>query len=83
MKDDISLNTLVVSSVIALCTWALKGGVTALVKALWQNMAKMALLEAKIDTVVKIVDDVPKIQKDVNEAFRRLRDIEDIPKNQN
>lgn len=77
MNNDISLNTLIVSAVIAAATWALKGGIIQLIKALLANQVKMISLENQIEKVIGIIDEVPKIKLDLNASYKRIRILEE------
>lgn len=83
MTNDLSANTILISTVVGLCAYFLKAGVSflaskigLLIEALWKNQASMVLLDAKIKEVIDIVNDVPKVKSDLNVYYKRLRFIE-------
>ncbi len=80
MTTDLSLNTLVISAVIALVGWGLKGvmvflGETCkkLIEALWKTMAKVEVLDSKITDLIQTVGDVQKMKGDVNGLYTELK----------
>ncbi len=80
MTNDLSANTIIISAVVGLCMYFLKGAITflaakigLLIEALWKNQASMVLLEAKIKEIIDIVNDVPKLKTDLNSYYARLR----------
>ena len=55
--------------------WALKTAIGSLLTALATARADIELLDAKLGRVIEIVEDVPKLKKDMNEHFKRLREL--------
>lgn len=83
MTNDISANTVIISAVIGVCAYLLRGGVnylasriSLLIEALWKNQAAMVLLDAKVKEVISVVNDMPKLKADLNTYYKRLRLIE-------
>ena len=84
LQTDISLNTLIISLVVALVGWALKGALWAtgeackkLIETLLTTMAKVEVLDAKLLDLIKTVGDVQKIRTDLNSFYTRLKELED------
>jgi hypothetical protein len=81
---DLSLNTLIISGVVALVGYALKGAMWALgeicknlISTLVNTIAKVELLDAKVSQVIEAVGDVHKIRSDLNGFYSRLKSIEE------
>jgi hypothetical protein len=80
---DLSLNTLIVSGVVAMVGWSLRGltwmfveAVQKLIKTLIETIARVEVLNAKMDVLTKAVGDVQRIRDDLNGFYDRLRKIE-------
>lgn len=80
---DLSLNTLIVSGVIATVglllragLWALIEGGKALVNKLVETIAKVEILTKQMDELTKAVGDVQKMRTDVNGYYERLKKLE-------
>jgi hypothetical protein len=77
MTNDLSLNTLVLSIVIGLVGWGLKETAKALITVLIENLARMKLLEEKMNEVLKTVSDIQELEFKLNGFVLRLEAIED------
>lgn len=80
---DLSLNTLIISGVVALVGWGLKGVAWALIEAIKQlvstlvtTIAKVEILDAKMGELTHAVGDIQKMRTDINEYYKRLRALE-------
>lgn len=87
---DLSLNTLVVSGVIALVglglravAWALIEAGKALINKLVETIAKVEILTKQMDELTRAVGDVQKMRTDVNAYYERLKQLEVTFKNRN
>lgn len=83
ITNDLSLNTLIVSSVVALVGWGLKGAAWALTEAIKAAVAHVIRLIAKIETfdsklgdLTRAVGDVEKMRRDINEYYKQFRLLE-------
>lgn len=81
---DLSLNTLIISGVVILVGWGLKGAMWALgeacknlVTTLISTMAKVELLDSKVTELINAVGDVHKIRHDLNGFYSRLKELEE------
>lgn len=80
---DLSLNTLIISGVILLSGYLVKGaawllveGMKTLVKKLVETIGKVEVLSSKMDTLTQAVGDVTKIRSDLNSYYERLKQVE-------
>lgn len=80
---DLSLNTLIITVVILISGYLVKGaawmlveGMKTLVKKLVETIAKVEVLSSKMDTLTQAVGDVQKIRSDLNAYFERLKLVE-------
>jgi hypothetical protein len=76
---DVVISTMIVSAVVALVGWFLKGGISLLVDAikaliakLTETIARVEVLDSKLGVVTEAIGDVQKIRYDVNGLYRRL-----------
>lgn len=80
IQNDLSLSTLVISSVstivIALVGWGLKESIKTLISTLLKTMAQVSVLDAKLVEVIKAQNEFPKMKQDLNAYFERLKKIE-------
>ncbi len=82
-SNDLSLSTLIISTVVALVGWGLKGvgallmdAIKNLITKLIETIAKVELLDAKLSDVIKTVGDVEKMRDDINAYYKRLKELE-------
>ncbi len=82
MTNDVSVNTLIISSVVALTGWALKGiGVLIvdtckkLIETLLRTITKVEVLESKINVILEMQGDVQKLKFDVTQAHNFIREL--------
>ena len=87
---DISPDTLMVSLVIAAVGWLLKNGlvllkeaVGSLIKTLIETMAEVSSFRNDLKDIKEIMGQVPKLQADMNEYYRRLKAFEEQLKPKN
>lgn len=84
IENDLSLNTLIVSGVIAVVGWALKktlsflcgllvDSIKSLIKKLTETMTRMEMLSAKVDVLTVAVGDHEKLRKDIEIYFTELK----------
>lgn len=80
---DLSLNTLIISGVILLSGYLVKGaawllveGMKTLIKKLVETIGKVEVLSSKMDTLTHAVGDVQKIRSDLNSYYERLKQVE-------
>ena len=80
---DLSLNTLIVSGVILISGYVIKGaawllieGMKTLIKKLVETIGKVEVLNSKMDTLTQAVGDVQKIRSDLNSYYERLKQVE-------
>ncbi len=85
--NDLSLNTLIISGVVAVVGYLLKGVLWALgevcktlIETLLKTMAKVEVLDTQLSKVIEAVGDVQKIRTDLNGFYARLKVLEDKPK---
>ena len=71
------LDTLIVAGTIALAAWALKETVKTLINTLIKTMAKVDMLDNKLNELNHAANEVPRLRSDVNDHNRRLIKIED------
>lgn len=78
---EFSLNTIIISGVVALVGWGLKGAAWALgetckrlIEKLIQTITKVEVLESKINDVLAMRADVDKLKYDVNNLYAKLRE---------
>lgn len=88
IENDLSLNTIIISGVVALVGYGLKSvgkalidAIIDLVKHLVSTTAKVQMLEAKLSELIRAVGDVEKIRTDLNRAFSRIKELDDKFKN--
>lgn len=84
IASDVSINTLIISGVVALVGYALKGALWAtgaackkLTETLISTIADVKVLDAKLADLIQTVGDVQKIKTDLNMLYGRLKDLED------
>jgi phosphopentomutase len=81
IQNDLSLSTILISSVsvgaIGLVGWALKETAKTLISTLIKTMARVEMLDGKIADILKQTGAFPKMQQDLNEYYKRLKEIED------
>ena len=84
IEQDVSISTFLISGVIAIVGWALRGGIKLLiaaiqllVKKMVETISKVDLLDAKIADILKTMGDVEKTKRDLNEYYKRLKTLED------
>lgn len=77
IQNDLSLSTLVISGVVALCAWGLKETGRTLITTLIKTIAKVEMLDAKLVDVLKLTGHFPKMQSDLNEYYSRLKKLEE------
>lgn len=84
IHNDVSLNTLIVSLVVAIAGWALKGAMWALgeacknlVQHLVKTLVKVESLDNKVGELIQAVGDIQKIRTDLNGFYERLKKLED------
>ena len=80
---DLSLNTLIMSAVILIAGWLLKAAawaviesIKALVTKLVETIAKVEILDAKMSELTRAVGEHQKLKTDVDQFFKRLRNLE-------
>ncbi len=81
---DVSVNTLIISGVVGLCTFLMKGTGHALVTlgkelvmTLTRTIVKVETLDKELTKLIAAVGDVQKIRSDLNEFYARLKKLED------
>ena len=84
MENDISMSTVLISSAVALASWALRGSfkllisaIQMLVKKMIETISRVDLLDAKITDILRTIGDVEKSKRDINEGFVRIKKLED------
>ncbi len=84
LDNDISLSTLVMSGVVAVVGWLLRGGmkllvlaIQTLVKKMVETISKVDLLDAKIADILKTIGDHEKMKTDINAFYARLKKLEE------
>lgn len=82
--NDISLSTLFLSGVVALCALGLRGAIwglaevcKALIVKLIETMSRVDLLDQKFKDLLEVIGDVQKIRYDLNGFYSRLKKLED------
>lgn len=82
--NDISLNTLFISGVVAITGLALRGAVwglaeicKTLIVKLIETMSRVDLLDQKFKDLLEVIGDVQKIRYDLNGFYSRLKKLED------
>lgn len=82
---DLSLNTIIISVVVAIVGWLLKGVAWALaevckqlIETLIRTMSKVEVLESKINDILAMRGDVERIKTDLNTAFGKIRELEKV-----
>lgn len=80
---DVSINTFIISVVVALVGYGLKAALWALgevgknlISTLITTMGKVEALEADLTKLIAAVGDVQKIRSDLNEFYSRLKKLE-------
>ncbi len=81
---DVSLNTLIITAVVGLVGWGLKGVAWALMETcktlivtLTRTILKVEGLEKQIHQLVEAVGDIQRIRSDLNGFYARLKRCED------
>lgn len=81
VNADLSLNTIVISAVVGLVGWALKGTAWALgetckqlIETLIKTITKVEVLESKITAVLAMRAEVDKLKYDVNNLYAKVRE---------
>lgn len=90
MTSDVSLNTLIISGVVALVGYGLKGVGGALIEAikklithLIQTTAEVQMLKAQLSELIAAVGDIQKLRGDLTKGFERIKALEEKYKNLN
>lgn len=81
---DLSLNTLIISIVVGIAGFALKGALWAvgeickrLIEKLIETISRVEVLDTKMTDLITAVGDVQKIRTDLNGFYARLKELED------
>lgn len=81
---DVSLNTLIISAVVGLVGWGLKGVAWALgetckklIVTLTTTIVKVEMLEKDLAKVTEAIGEVQRIRTDLNSFYGRLKEVED------
>lgn len=90
IENDLSLNTIIISGVVALVGYGLKSvgkalidAIMNLVKHLVTTTTKVQILEEKLSALIQTISEFEKMKLDVNRAFARIKEIDDKLKNPN
>lgn len=85
MTNDLSLNTLIISGVVAVVGYLLKSVGAALLEAikslivhLVENVAEVKGLKRDLVELIQAVGDIQKIRYDLNNSFARIKQIDVI-----
>jgi len=80
IENDLSLNTVIVSAMIAGGAWVLRNGVTLLIESIKlgikyaaELIGKMQVLDSKMTDFLNRTNDHEKLRADVNEYYKQLR----------
>lgn len=81
---DVSMNTLIISAVVAGVGYALKGAAKMLgtvcrelILKLVETISKVEAMDRDLKKVIEAVGDVQKIRTDLNGFYSRLKEVED------
>lgn len=82
-KADLSLNTLIITVVLGLVGWGIKGVAWALaetckqlIQTLLRTITKVEVLESKIVEVLALRSEVDKIKFDLNNLYAKVKEIQ-------
>ena len=73
----VSIDTIILSMVVAVVGWLLKEVATGLIKALIDTMAEVRSFRNDIQDMKALLSLFPKMQQDLNEYYKRLKATED------
>lgn len=83
IQFDLSLNTLVISIVVAVTGWLLKGvawliieGMKSLVQHLVDTQAQLLTFKSQLEQILGAMASFEKMKADLNGLFGRVRDLE-------
>lgn len=84
VTNDVSINSILITGAIAVAGYLLRGGakllvlaIETLVKKLVETIAKVETLDANIKHIFEVLATVEKNKNDLNEYFKRLKNLED------
>lgn len=82
ITNDISWNTLIISAVVAVCAWILKGigklvvkSVEAAIAYMIQLIKKVETLDSKMIQLNDAVSDHEKLRGDINQYYKQHREL--------
>lgn len=86
LQFDISISTVIVSVVVGVVGWSLKAVAHAaietfkeiakkLLEKMVETIARVEVLDAKLDRLVDAVGDHEKLRSDINQYYRQLKDL--------
>jgi ascorbate-specific PTS system EIIC-type component UlaA len=90
MNFNLDINSLITTGAILVAVWLLKGlawllietskalvgAAKTLITNLIETKAQVELLDAKMEKLLEMLHDMPKLKSDLNELFKRVRSIE-------
>jgi hypothetical protein len=76
MNLDLSLNTIIISIVVGIVCWILKESIKNLISVLIKTLARVEQLDSRLNEVLSLINDIPKIKLDINNSFSRIKKIE-------